>query len=155
MPRSDTNQNSFQLKPKQQAALEGLLAGLTVTAAAKAARVGRETLHRWLREDFQFQAAHARQQREVSEAASQRISGLATDAVGTVADAIASGDVQASLAILKGLGLLPQSRAIYGSEDPVELERGSNLAALERENRQRSREGIAALDKLWAPLDVP
>ena len=56
MPRNATPDG--RLKPRQQAVLERLLAGETVTAAARAAKVDRSTVHRWLKEDYTFGAAY-------------------------------------------------------------------------------------------------
>jgi hypothetical protein len=52
------------LKLNQTIALEHLFAGKTVTKAAEAAGVDRTTVHRWLREDWAFQAAYHRTQRD-------------------------------------------------------------------------------------------
>jgi hypothetical protein len=43
--------------PGQTRVLPALLAGATVTEAAKAAAVSRTSVNRWLREDFAFRAA--------------------------------------------------------------------------------------------------
>ena len=50
---------------KQARAIDQLVTGATVTEAAKAAGVGRSTLHRWLREDWNFQAAHNAARRDL------------------------------------------------------------------------------------------
>ena len=46
-----------ELSPSQLVAVEQLAVGATVIRAAEAAGVGRETVHRWSRENLAFQAA--------------------------------------------------------------------------------------------------
>ena len=58
MPQNRTDPRTEQkLGARQTRALAELLGGSTVTSAAKAAGVDRSTVHRWLREDFTFQAS--------------------------------------------------------------------------------------------------
>jgi hypothetical protein len=52
----DLTVQEWSLPPAQTQALASLLRGETVTAAAAAANVARETVHRWLRDDPIFQA---------------------------------------------------------------------------------------------------
>ena len=69
MPHNATEKEEKEaLTPQQIAALERLLAGETVTDTAKAVKIDRSTLHRWLRENFEFQAALNRRKRELTEA---------------------------------------------------------------------------------------
>jgi hypothetical protein len=62
-----------KLSPTQQQALAALLAGSTVTAAADAEGVDRTTVHRWLRSDYDFQAAMNRARRELRDATASRL----------------------------------------------------------------------------------
>ena len=66
----------MQQNATDQDLLEALTAGATVTAAAAAARVDRVTVHRWLRDDFAFQAAFNRARRDLRSAAEARLLGL-------------------------------------------------------------------------------
>src|SRR5438046_1747190 len=56
------------LSGTQERALTMLLSGKSITDAATAAEVDRTTVHRWLKEDFGFQAALNRGRRELREA---------------------------------------------------------------------------------------
>jgi hypothetical protein len=109
------------LTPAQEAALAALLAGQTVTDAAVAAGVDRTTVHRWLKEDFAFQAAFNGGRQELRQALQGRLLALAEKAVGAVEATVSAGDGKAALALLKGLGLLPGQPAKLGSDDPREL----------------------------------
>jgi hypothetical protein len=110
------------LTTPQLAALTALLAGRSVTAAAAQAAVSRSTLHRWLRNDWAFQAAYNRSKRELLETAQARLLELADAAITTVQDAISNGNSRAALAVLRGLGLLSSRPLKAGLEDPEELE---------------------------------
>ena len=102
------------LNPKQTRALQHLLAGATIQNAAQGAGVDRSTVHRWLREDWSFQAAYNRVRRELRHEVEARLSQLASVALETVADAVESGDVRAALAVLKGLGALSGAAPALG-----------------------------------------
>ena len=97
------------LSPAQQNALLALLAGQTVTAAAKAAGVDRTTVHRWLRHSKHraFRAALEEGRRELRRAMSARLLALLPKAADCLDAALAEGDSKAALALLKGLGFLP------------------------------------------------
>ena len=122
MPRNATPDS--RLKPRQQAVLERLLAGETVTAAARAAKVDRSTVHRWLKEDYTFGAAYNQGRRELQEAAHCRLLSMAERAIQTVVEAIEGGDVRTAVKVLEGLGFLSGEPPALGPEDVegVELE---------------------------------
>ena len=73
-------------------ALERLLSGDTVVSAAKAAGVNRSTLHRWLREDYDFQANYNARKRTLLETSEARLLALAETAVDVVSAALERGD---------------------------------------------------------------
>ena len=107
------------LSPAQVKVLAELLTGKTITAAASAAGVERVTVHRWLREDFAFQAAWNRDRQELHREAFARLERLAVKAVDCLEKAIDGGDVKAALIVAKGMGILsPQG---VGSNDAGEL----------------------------------
>jgi len=115
-PRNATPDES--LTPTQDLAIAALLAGKTITAAGEAS-VDRGTVHRWLKEDFAFQAALNRGQRELRCVAYGRLERLAEKAVDTLERALDKGDAKAALGIVKGLGILAPSS--IGSGDAPEL----------------------------------
>lgn len=119
--RQNATPISDSLTPSQERALTALLAGKTVTDAAATAEVDRTTVHRWLKEDFAFQAALNRSRRDLREALQARLLGLAEKAAECVERSLAAGDSKAALALLKGLGLLPGELAKIGSDDPADL----------------------------------
>ena len=129
------------LTAKQERALDHLLAGETITAAAQAVNTGRSTLHRWLREDPQFQATYNQRRRELQEAHQTRLASIATKALQTVQQAVENGDVATSMKLLLGLGLLPGEAPRIGPEDPRDVEK--HLRS--REERWSDRESMAEL----------
>ena len=111
------------LTAQQERALDHLLAGETITAAAQAVNTGRSTLHRWLREDPHFLATYNQRRRELQEAHQTRLASIATKALQTVQQAVENGDVATSMKLLLGLGLLPGEAPRIGPEDPRDVEK--------------------------------
>jgi len=131
MPQNTTPE---KLTAQQARVLERLLAGDTVTAAAKAGKVDRSTVHRWLREDPDFQAAYNQRRRELQEAYGARMLSLADHAIASVEHAITNGDVRASMKLLDGLGLLSPPEIGPEEVEAIELaqRRQQNERALEQ-----------------------
>lgn len=143
MQHSTTKGSSrTQLTTPQTKVLTALLSGSTVTDAAKQADVDRTTCHRWLRDDWKFQAALNRGRRDLTRVVEARLLHLAHQAADTVAQAVEEGDVRAALVVLKGLGFLPERAARFGCDDPEilreEAEITANKEALERQLRAMS-----------------
>jgi hypothetical protein len=63
--------SSSSLSITQCRALENLMNGQTISDAARAAGVGRTTIHRWMRDDAEFQAAYNAWQNDTAAAAQQ------------------------------------------------------------------------------------
>lgn len=144
MPRNDPKSqegadNERGLEAKQVVALESLLRGATATEAARVAGVDRRTIFRWLRTDFQFQAAVNRGRRELREAAMMRLERLTDSAVTALERALGQGDSRLALVVLRGLGFLNGVAGI-GSEDPDALaqEARSRSEALALEARSQA-----------------
>jgi hypothetical protein len=135
------NPSPEALTAKQERALDHLLAGETITAAAKAVNADPSTLHRWLREDPQFQATYNQRRRQLQEAHQTRLSAIVAKALQTVEQAVENGDVKTALKVIEGLGLLSGEAPRIGPEDPrdVELDQRSH-----RQTRD-SRESMAEL----------
>lgn len=119
MSQNDTHLT--ELDPKQTLAVEQLATGATIVRTAEVVGVSRETVHRWIREDWNFQAAVNATRRDIQDAVARRLLALAEKALTNVALAIDRGDVKASLAILKGLGVLDGAAPQVGSDDPSAL----------------------------------
>jgi len=124
MTRNGTPNN---LKPQQERALDQLLAGNSVTTAAKAAGVGRRTLHRWLGEDVYFKASYNRRRRELREMHQARLAYIVTKALRTVEKAVEDGDVAISMRLLAGLGFLPGEEPQFDLDDPRMLDSKQRL----------------------------
>ncbi|MBA2446911.1 MAG: hypothetical protein H0V51_02675 [Chloroflexi bacterium] len=133
MARSSTNGTvtgtpPAELTHEQQAALEALLLGQTVTAAAGIAGVARTTLHRWLRDDDTFAAAYNAHRAELRDAASARLLGLADKALAALERGLDDGDTRAAGVVLRGLGLLSGQPMYIGSDRPDRVRRERELA---------------------------
>ncbi len=101
-----TDDTEINLTPQQTKVMELLLVGSTITKAAGQAGVDRTTVHRWLRGDSGFQAASNAARRNLQREIEGRLLQIARSAAETVAAAVDHGDVRASLAVLRGIGLL-------------------------------------------------
>jgi hypothetical protein len=119
MPQNATPAAS--LSPQQLLAVEQLAIGATVTHAAETAGVSRETVHRWSREDFTFQAALNRAHRDLQDSIERRLLAVAQKAMANVADAVEDGNLNVSVTLLKGLGVLGGTPPRPGSDDPQDL----------------------------------
>jgi hypothetical protein len=128
------------LSPTQTAALAELLAGRTVTDAAKAVGVGRETLHRWLKSDYVFRAQWNQSRRELLTALQHRLLSLAEKAAECIARAIDQGDAKAALALLRAL---PSATPSIGSEDAAELAENARIWEDEKQSRLERRRILA------------
>ena len=100
------NDTLSPLSPAQVKVLAEMLTGKTITDAATAAGVERITVHRWLRENFAFQAAWNRDRQELRRETYARLERLAAKAADCLEKAIDGGDVKAALEIIKGTGIL-------------------------------------------------
>jgi hypothetical protein len=132
------------VSPSQLIALECLLAGQNMIDSALAAGVDRSTLHRWLRNDFNFQAALNRGRRDLQENFSHRLDRLNIDAAACVGRAVHEGDVKAALEVLKRLGTLAKSAV--GSDDPAVLQSQTESEA----RRHARRAKLAAIQQAEA-----
>lgn len=138
MSRNDTP-SPPSLTARQKRALDQLVAGATITAAARSASVHRSTVHRWLREDFDFQAAYNGYQNDLRREVEGRLLQLAHSASDTLAAAIEQGDVRAALAVLKGVGALSGSAAPIPGEIASELAENAQITASERASERLMR----------------
>ncbi len=109
------------LSAKQVSAIEALAGGCTVVDAARASDVRRETIHRWLRKDHEFQGALNRVRRSMQRAIDDRLRSAAVGAANNVAKAVESGDLATSLVVLRGLGALSGKAPQIGAEDAAVL----------------------------------
>jgi hypothetical protein len=94
-----------KLSSSQIRELVALLAGETFVRAAKISGVDRSTVHRWLREDWEFQAARNRAHWAIQEATKTSLLALAQSAPDAVQAAISDGDNQTAINVLKRIGL--------------------------------------------------
>ncbi len=135
-----TRDASESLTPQQQHAVELLMAGLTVSAVAEAVGVSRETVHRWRRQDRSFVAAMNRARRDAHEATMARLLSVWSKAADNLAAAVEQGDLKASLAVLRGIGMLEGEAPSIGSDDPEVLAENAEQAAVQtRTFREMSR----------------
>lgn len=130
--RDETGQNAT-LSATQEIAIAALLEGHTVTDAAAAAGVTRQTVHRWTTEDSEFAAEMNRQRLEIRTAYRRRVERLAEHAIGAVETAIGEGDAKTALAILKSLGLLDSTT--IGPTDAEEIAQNLEINEMRRQEQ--------------------
>ncbi|NNF28952.1 MAG: hypothetical protein HKN73_17130 [Gemmatimonadetes bacterium] len=133
-------QNATELSPQQFAVLELLVGGATVTDAAKHSGVSRSTIHRWLKNDFAFQAELNRTRNGLQEATLRTLLSVAHRAAQNVAEAIEGGDLSVSLKILKGIGALSGAPPRVGADDADVLREETEIdRATEQVDREMRR----------------
>ena len=90
----------------QKVALEALVGGFTVAAAARAAGVHRSAVHRWLKGKEEFARLLRQEQdlRRMEEAIQSQL--LAVKAAEVLASGVNNGDLGASIAVLEIVGML-------------------------------------------------
>ena len=137
----NATQTDTPLRPDQLVALERLIAGESVTKAAKEAGCSRETIHRWLKNDFVFLATLNRMKHELQDSIDAQLLAISGRAAETVAQAVASGDVKVALQVLRGTGSLPGDRPRVGSVDPGHLKDDSEVAKEQDRIRRIMRRG--------------
>ena len=89
--------------PRQRRALDVLLSGGSVQAAADAARVRRQTTSRWLHHDEAFRTTYAREAEELHEEHTHRLQALIGMALSVVATSLADGNLRAAISLLHGI----------------------------------------------------
>jgi uncharacterized protein YchJ len=99
--------NSKQtLTAKQQAALNALLSGSSISAAAEAAGVHRSTLHEWLRKHHLFRAALAEARHANADQVVDAFQNLTAAAISTLTEALTSPDTPISVRLRAALAVL-------------------------------------------------
>lgn len=131
MPQNPSFPTLDTLTPQQDAALEALLSGLSVTVTAERVGVHRSTIHEW-RKQPEFIAAFNRGRQEQVQAFAGRLSGLSDKAFQTLEQALDSGDVKAATFVLRELARMPVES---GSTDAAEIRSDQTWNALCREMR--------------------
>lgn len=108
-----------KVAPRKELVIYALIAGQTASEAARTAGVSRRTIQRWLKDDFDFQAALNSCRRELRDALESRLTMLTELATACLEQAVAHGNANIALQLLKGLGRLTASP--IGSEEPDQL----------------------------------
>jgi hypothetical protein len=92
------------LSPAQHVAIGALMTGQTITDAAQASNVNRETVSRWLNHDAKFQAELGRQRAALHAAVDDRLRNLTGQALDTLESLMAVGShdtrLKTALAVL-------------------------------------------------------
>jgi phage-related tail protein len=121
MARRAYEPKSYALEADQAAALDLLLAGQTVTAAAAAVGVARETVSRWRNNDPAFQAAYNAAMQSVYEAGQARLleaRGKAVERLAALVDSPNTNFALKAAALLLRVPVLPPA----GDVDPAAIE---------------------------------
>jgi transcriptional regulator with XRE-family HTH domain len=123
---------ALALSPSQLTAIEQMLSGHTLVAAANAAGITRMTLYNWLHHDAKFQAAYNAWQLDAVTRMRTKLLSISDIATNTVSQAVRS-DARLAFAVLKELGGL--DRPTPGSTDPEEVEQVMEIEQRKAEER--------------------
>ncbi|MDB5172742.1 MAG: hypothetical protein JWN51_1515, partial [Phycisphaerales bacterium] len=113
-PDDDDPPQVVELRRTQQIAFAALAEGKSVTCAAARANVNRRTVHRWMRDDEDFQAALEACRVGTMDLVRRQLLAAAPRAAEKVAEATEQGDGKFAMALLKALG------AFAGTSAPVD-----------------------------------
>lgn len=133
------------LRAAQETALEALLGGATVTAAAQAARVSRQTVSGWVNRDAAFVAELRNRAAELRTAAMARLEAAVPAALDALAGLLDHADWRARVAAA--------DRILRSLERPrPSLEPGESTPDAVRRARQRSERESANMEALLDSL---
>lgn len=134
MPMPDEARRNLTLSAQQDHALAALLGGATVTAAAEAAGVSRQTVSGWVNRDSAFVAELRNRAAELRTAAMARLEAAVPTALDTLAELLEHNDWRARVAAAdRILRALDRPRP---SLEPGEATAESVKVARERDERQ-------------------
>ena len=125
MARRGPEAKAYELSADQAAALDLLLAGQTVTAAAAAVGVARETVSRWRNGDANFQAAYNAALQSAYDATAARLLDARARAVERLAALVDSKDeataLKAAAALLRVEVERPKGRTSAAGVERLQL----------------------------------
>ena len=114
-----------KLSAKQISVINTLIAGSSVTDAAKAAGVDRSTVHRWFNSDAQFVAEHNQQRSELVQAQREKLRSLSDKALELIEKLLNDGEASGSLRLRAALAILDRQGlegSVIGSTDATDIE---------------------------------
>jgi hypothetical protein len=98
------------LRTQQQIVIEELSEGASPSHAAESAQVGRSTVYRWMKTDPAFMTALHAWRSRTRQDARDRLLSMTNKAIRCLERTMEEGNLQASLAVLRGVGVIvPQS----------------------------------------------
>lgn len=124
------------LTDTQQHVLWRLTQGTGITDAAQATGVCRTTVHRWLKNDANFQASYHAWRQVLLESAQTRLMATLDQAVQTIRKAIADGNVAAALKLVEKLGAMQPPPPTCTDAEQLERRIAAWRADMDRQTRQ-------------------
>jgi hypothetical protein len=122
------------LSIEQQNAIDLLILGKSDTEVAEAVGVNRSTIWEWRTVHPIFMATLERRRAEVWRQPQERLRSLLSKAVENLGQAVASGDLKASIELLKAVGMYGDgTKNAIGEQDPEKLIRQQAEAQVDRE----------------------
>jgi hypothetical protein len=123
-----------RLSPEQENAIDLLILGKPDREVAELAGVTRETVWHWRHEHPVFMATLERRRAEVWRQPQERLRSLLSKAVENLGQAVESGDLKASIELLKAVGMYGDGTMnAIGEQDPEKLIRQQAEAQVDRE----------------------
>jgi hypothetical protein len=124
-PAAPAGAERFALPSVQEIALQRLTAGSSIVDAARAARVDRRTIQRWIRSDPHFGAAYNAWQHEMLASGRARLLAMADMALDTVQSALLQGNARVAVQVAKATGVMDAPKP--GTTDPGLFHRRKRL----------------------------
>ncbi|HEY2589080.1 MAG TPA: hypothetical protein VGI81_25275 [Tepidisphaeraceae bacterium] len=139
--------------PVQETALRRLFAGSSIAQAARAAKVDRRTLSRWLHDDPHFAAAYNAWRQEMIASGRARVLAMNDLALDTVQNAMLQGNVRVAVQVAKANGALDAPKP--GTTDPSYFYHRKTLRDRARREAIEDRERKEYLAQANAPERNP
>lgn len=126
---SPAENGKWTLSPSQLVALDALGSGSSITEAAQAAQVRRETVSYWYNHDSAFIAAMNQRRQELWAAQIDRLRGLISKALGVLEDKLDNGSLRAAETVMKMTRTLGATTSALKT-NPAEIEQAQQLKNL-------------------------
>jgi hypothetical protein len=135
------------LNVNQSIAMQMILKGGTITAAAAAADVSRKTIYEWLDAQHPFRVALDLWKKDLAQCARTRLVMMTDMATSNVAMALRRGDTRTALKLLEKLGVLA-APPVGPTEQEVRRDRGHAEARMEKAKADTTADALAEVG-LW------
>jgi transposase len=133
---TNPDERRTSLSAQQEAAVDQLAVGHTVTEVAKGVGVARQTVSEWVNRSPAFRAALNGRRQELWREASDRLRNMLPKALGVIDDQLIDADAGQRL---KAASIVLRATGLYGLSEPQGLTEPEDIESCDRENEARKK----------------